>query len=962
VSSGGGFDLICEGTIRTFALPWTLRRQRFSGAEVLHVRSEGSDRFFGISFVTPPSDSSGVPHVLEHCVLNGSRKYPVRDAFNELWRGSLHSYLNAATGPDRTIYYAGSPSPEDFRNILDVYMDLVFNPILDPQRVLLESFHYRPLDTRGRLYASPAGVIFSEMRGSYSDPEEVSSLSIQAAILPDTPYRFDPGGDPSEMHRLRYDDILEYHRRFYRPSNCRFFLHAPEAWEEISPSLAPFLGQSRGPREEGMLPLQRRWRRPRTARTSIPGADRHDGAALNLSWLLGSVSDCGEIALCQLLEDILFSDAGPVCRALLDSGMGTDLSTETGIDVELREAVMTAGLRGCRESSAERVRKLILSEIGKFADGAPDPALIDASLNSLLLRYGERIDELPMRLFLRALRGWTYGASPEGWLDHAESFRKLAEKPDLGSALARAARALLLENPHRLNSRTVPGGRSRRTGLNRIRPDSFGRLKLQHGELEEYAAAPETAENLLTIPRLDPSVLPDRPDFPVLEGFPAGGNRLLVLPADTSGLIYLEAAFEVSCFEEKDQILLPLLGRCLSGMPAPGMAYEQVALGLARLSGGLECDPGCTTEADGSARPWLLVSASAFEDRFAGLVDLLEILLNRDFDDPGRFDRVVSEMFGDVRSDLIPGCDSFARLAAGAGIRPSSMLHELWEGMSQMDLLERLYDSGEASSEIRGRLSPLARDVLCGNRAVFAVSGPSDACSGAAGKVAGLISSLPAGRPAPSLPFHPRRSKKSLIRWNTSVASACLCGPAPLLGDSEAALFTVGTAVLSDGVLYNALRTAGGSYEVSAWHDRISGLLSICSYRDPDPARTLEALRHADRILRESPPTDEDVRLGILAAFAPMVKPMSARGNLRFALFRSMSGITEEVSRDFRAGLKAVTREDIVERYLPLLSKSLESGGLGVVAPRSASPRAIFGGDTDEVELLPNSGRKRRST
>jgi len=953
----GGFQTIGSGLMRTFGQCWALRRHAVSGAEVLFVEGKGEDRFFGFSFVTPPSDSRGVPHVLEHCVLNGSRRYPVRDAFNELWRGSLHSSLNASTGPDRTIYYAGSPSPADFRNILGVYLDLLFDPLLDPRRVALESFHYRPVKSRGGLYASPSGVIYSEMRGSYSDPDEVSSLRIQASILPDTPYRHDPGGDPSDMHRLTYEDILQYHRRFYRPSNCMLFLYAPEPWDELAPLVAPFLGRPDGPREEGLLPLQRRWKRPRSVRIPIPGGDRQDGAALNMSWLLGEVSDSEGTALGQLLEDVLLSDAGPLCLALQDSGLGTDLSTETGVDLEVREAVITAGLRGCRESSAARVRSLVLRSLEEFAGKGPDTELVEASVNNLMTRYSERVEELPMRLFLRALRGWTYGAGPGPWLDHAESVGRLADG-DVGRRLASAARTLLLENPHRLDSRTVPAGRtgSGREKLERLRIEAFESLRERNGELEEYASAAEIPENLSTIPRLDPFSLPDEPRFPPARLGNAGGADILVVPAQGSAMAYMEAAFDVSQFGTDDQMLLPLLGRCLQGMPAPGMPYEKVALALARLSGGLECDllalPG-----PGGAAAWLLLSASGFVDRFEELISFLFMLFGRALDDPDRFDHSVSEMYGDARSDLVPNCDSFARLAAAASVRPSSLLFELWEGMTQVEMLEALYDSPGASARARSLMTPLASRALRRDRALFALSAGEESCPGLEAAIAGLTGSLSSGPPEGPCGFEPRSARKSLIRWNTSVSSACLCGPAPLLRDEDAALFTVGTAVLSDGLLYNELRTAAGAYEVSAWHDRISGVLTVCSYRDPDPARTLDSLRRADRFLRDSPPSEEDVRLGILAAFAPLERPSSTRGNLLSSVFRRISGIDLETSRRFRSDLKKVTREAVMERYLPLLRESIESAGLGVVAPRSASPDAIFGDVGGEVEVFPRKSR-----
>lgn len=951
-----------SGTLPSFGIPWRLFRHGPSGAQVLHVRREDPDRFLGMAFRTPPSDSRGIPHVLEHCVLNGSAKYPVSDAFNELWRGSLHSYLNAATGPDRTIYYAGSPSPEDFRNILGVYFDLVFNPVLDPRRVALESFHYRPFESRGRLYAQPSGVIFSEMRGSYSDPEEVASVALQAAILPDTPYRFDPGGDPRQMHRLSYEDIRAFHSLHYTPGNCRIFLCMPEDSGEACSLVEPFLG-ARGDGPVPAPPLQQRWRRPRTLTAAIPGGDRRDGATVNLSWLLGEVADSEGTALLQVLEEVLLGDAGPICRALLDSGLGTDLSAESGIELELRETFLTAGLRGCRASSAPRVARLIRSELGRFADDPPAASLVDASLNALLFRYSEVVDEFPLRLFLRSLRAWAYDRSPAEWLDHAAALRRLGSSEDLPLRLSAAACDLLLGNSHRLNSVSMPTGRPAGGRITRLRQDDFDRLDRRKSELESYAAKPDEPGILGTIPRLDPALLPSHGPHPEPRTEEVEGARILLLSQPTGGIVYLEAAFDASWIDEREALLLPLLGRCIPGLPAGPLGYPEVATRLGRLSGGLECEPAASTAPSGAARPTMLLSTSAFSGRFGDLAAFIADLLVRPLDDMDRFDRVVSEMYGDARSDMVPNCDSFARLAAGAGARPVGRLYETWEGMTQTEFLEWLYDADSDSAEaVLREVEILRRKIFTRSGLTLAVSAPPEGLEGAFAAASDLVRALPGGGPRQPGEIAAGGARRTLIRWNTSVSSACVCFGAPLVAERDAALFTVGAAVLSDGILYRALRTGGGSYEVSGWHDRISGMMAVCSYRDPDPAASLACFGSAASLLSASPPSDEDVKLGILAAFSPLEKPLSLRGRLRLCLLRSLADIGPEALDGLRRNLKLVTRRDMLDEFVPRLDRALQTAGYAAFTPLRTSARSIFGEDADEVRILPRkvTGWKRK--
>ncbi|NLP05109.1 hypothetical protein GX411_04075 [Candidatus Fermentibacteria bacterium] len=955
---------ISRGLLASFGLPWRMLRDEATGATVLSVQSCDRDFFAGICFRTPAGDSRGIPHVLEHCVLNGSAKYPVRDAFNELWRGSLHSYLNAVTAPDRTLYYIGSPDEGDFHNLLSVYLDLVFDPLLDPVRVSLESFHYVPGVRRGRRLASPSGVVYSEMSGSYSDPDELSAIAIQAAVMPDTPYRHDSGGDPSRMHRLSYEDIVEYHARHYHTGNCLFFVYSPleaaEALAKVAGLIPPRARQGQGAAAE--IPAQRPWGRPRSLRLAVPSG-RGGSLSANVSWLLGEVADSRSMAAWQIVEEILLGDSGVLSRVLIDSRYGADISPETGLDMELRQSLLTVGLRGCAESAARLVRGLVFRTLEKFAGGGPPNGSIEAALNVLMTRYSEKSDEFPLKLFTRALRAWTYGTDPGAWMDHAADIRALAAERDLGRRLAGLVREGLLENPHRLNSLIVPSKPSRGASGTPVRDSVFEKLEMEHSRLREYARSADDPGALAKIPRISlDDIDPEAPDLPLREAA-CSGIPLTLVELPRAGTVHLEVAFDLSVVGSGFQTLVPVAARCLGGMPAGGLSFEELSRRLSSSTGGLDCEPFSFLEgASRRPRAYLILSCSCLSSTVESMTDILETILRRtEMSDEDRFGEIVSEMRIDLESDMVPCCDVFSRLAASAFVGGSAALGDCWEGMPQHNLLEALSGSAEARRDAAGEVGRILSDMI-GAGAVRLVAGADpgllDRVSSAVKTLAGALRHRLDSRYA-----EPPKSSPGavVIRWDTSVGSACISGPAPLFAEADAGLCTAGSTLLADGILYNALRTAGGSYEVSAWHDRLSGILSLCSYRDPDPPRTLRFLENLPDRFAETPLSEEDVRLAVISSFAQIEKPLSHRTLVRHAMVRGLTGLRRGDFSAFRRSLLSVDSTSIRDRFPGILEACLSNGGAAAFVPRWMDPCTVFPG-RDSIAVLPRrngNGRNR---
>lgn len=955
---------IASGVLLSFGLPWRMLRDEATGATVLSVQSDDRDCFAGICFRTPAEDSRGIPHVLEHCVLNGSARYPVRDAFNELWRGSLHSYLNAVTAPDRTLYYVGSPHERDFRNLLSVYLDLVFDPLLDPARVSLESFHYVPGVRRGRRLASPSGVVYSEMRGSYSDPDELSAMAIQAAVMPDTPYRHDSGGDPSRMHRLSHEDIVRYHARHYHTGNCLFFVYSPmdaaDALSTVTGLLPPRAVRLRG--ESAEIPLQRSWGRPRSLRLAVPSG-RGGQLSANVSWLLGEVADSRRTAAWQIVEEMLLGESGVLSRALIDSRYGSDVSPETGLDLELRQSLLTVGLRGCAESAARLVRGLVFRTLEEFAVAGPPAGAVGAALNALMTRYAEKSEEFPLKLFTRALRAWTYGADPGAWMDHSADLDALAAERDLGRMLAGMVRSGLLDNPHRLNSLIVPSRPSRGASGAPVRDSVFERLEMEHSKLRKYAESPDDPVALARIPRLSLDDMDaEAPEIPMREE-DCAGTPLALVDLPRARTVHLEIAFDLSAVDGGLQSLVPLAARCLGGLPAGGLAFEELSRLLCSVTGGLDCEPlSFLDAASRKPRAFLVLSCSCLAGTVERMMNVLETVLCRtELSDEDRFDEIVSEMRADLASDMVPCCDVFSRLAASAYAGGSAALVDCWEGMPQHALLDNLSGSAEAR---RGAAREVGRilSATIGAGAVRMVVGADPGLLPAVSSAAEDLARALRHRGAPGYAQLPQSSPSSVvIRWDTSVGSACISGPAPLFTGSDAAVCTAGSTLLADGLLYNALRTAGGSYEVSAWHDRLSGTLSLCSYRDPDPPRTLRFLESLPERLADTPVTEEDARLAVISSFAQIEKPLHHRTAVRHAMVRGLTGLRRSDYSAFRRSLLSVDSTRLRDRLPGILEACLSGGGEAAFVPRWMDPGIVFPG-RDSVAVLPRrngNGRNR---
>ena len=977
--AGGGFpgyEVLSRRSLPEYRAEGTLLRHAETGCEVLHLAAADTENLFAFCFTTPPADDTGVSHIIEHSVLSGSRRFRVKEPFSVLMKGSMHTFLNALTYPDRTVYPAASCNRTDFFNLMTVYADAVFYPLLRPETFMQEAWRLEETGTDGSLRF--AGVVYNEMKGAYSSPDSVVSEWISRSLFPDTPYAHDSGGDPSQIPSLTLEAARAFHARYYHPSNCRIFLYGdiPLA-ETLSFLEGNYLGGFRATRVDSTLPLQVSWQTPRRLQKTFPvkpGTPPAGRSSVTVSWMLPAVTDTVEIVTHEVLSELLVESAGsPLRKALVDSGLGEDLSPASGLETDVKQMAFTVGLRGTEADREAAVEKLVLDCCAGLARDGLDPVLVQSMMNRVEFRHREIKGgggPYALRLMGRALRGWVHGADPFASLGFdaamAELKRRMASRPRyLEEYLQRG----LVANPHRLTLVVTPdaGQEARDTAAESARlaamvdpltPAQKEAVLRDARAFKQYQLASDPAEEVARIPSLKRSDIPTEVErIPRQDTRTRGGVPLALHDIFTNEIVYLDLVFPTPGLAPESSLLLPLFGRAVTGMGLPGVPYDRVALELFRLTGGFSAslDAGGIAGRPQEFGQFLFFRTRClrpFLEEAAGLVSRL--LAEADFRDLSRLRDILLELRNDMKSALIPGGHQFAMLRAASMISESVAREEQWRGVTQLLFLDGIARSldrelprvAEALEGIRSQL--LVRPLLSANAtaasAVFpeieaAVDALAGRLPGAASGGTGAVRSVAAaggGSRAGNGAGGPRAESLVASASVGYVARAMpgfryehpLNGPVAVLGH-----------LLSTGYLWEKVRMEGGAYGAFSYPRNMDGLFLLGSYRDPNIVSTLQAFREGLRVMESGPLDPGEVDKAVIGTVGREDRPMDPGEKGFVSLQRTLHGITDEARQARRTSLLSVDRRGISEAARGLIQE-FERGFTAVIASRASLAEA----------------------
>jgi hypothetical protein len=821
-----------------------------SGAELFLLRSPGDrEKLFAATFRTPPTDSTGVPHILEHCVLCGSGKFPLKDPFMELVKTSMATYINAITFDDRTVYPCASLIGRDFFNLVDVYMDAVFHPLLTRESFMQEGHR---LDLLPNGLASRMGVVYSEMRGAYADPDDYLERKLRTLMFPDSTYGHCSGGEPDHIPLLTYEAFLEFHRKHYHPSNSCLFVMA-----DIPPvEITDFLGERlKGFQENSdVFPITTEpgFIGPVSGEYPIPGS-RRAGSTVLRAWLLGYCDDPVETMAISLLDDILLdSDAAPLREALVGSGLGTGLGP-SGYDCDITRPTFTAGLRGVRKENFEAVFDLVGKTLELCASGLDphDTQNLIHRKELFLRRIGQRWSHGIMDATVKA---WTHGRNPLDELEeerHLDDLReRLRENPRY---LEELIQRYFIENTQRVDAVFTPdpGHFSRlarnRSNTARLEGKNLDReardsLKRQSEELRVHQETMDPPEVLATLPTLGLTDIPEEPA--VLRWHheqKAPGIHLLTVPAFTNGVCHINLSLGIAHIPERDLPLAQLVAETVCSVGADSLSYQEASREEMACSGGISSGIGSyePLSAAGTTHPVISFNASCLASDLPRFLEILgKRLLSPALTDSARVMDVGREVKSGIHARFLESAGSFAGLEAAAALRG---------GMEVVRRLKGLAMARETCRAVSGKPLTLSRRIWgIWNRiiekapVVLSWAGPEEyapVLEDFLGRLSGQS----------RLPLSPIGFSREALSPFTGIVTdsdvACTAGAFPGREPVDPAfepLFVLMT-LLGNGPLWSQIRGRLGAYGVSSW--AAPGLLLFNTYRDPAPPESLAVMR-----------------------------------------------------------------------------------------------------------------------
>ncbi|MEZ4598399.1 MAG: insulinase family protein [Syntrophotaleaceae bacterium] len=926
-----------------------------TGARMVHLDCEDDNNLFGVGFRTTPEDSTGVAHILEHTALCGSRRYPVRDPFFSMLKRSLNTFMNALTSSDWTLYPFSSQNETDFYNLMDIYLDAAFFPLLRERDFRQEGHRVEFAEPENP--ESPLtfkGVVYNEMKGAMADPGSLLHRRLTHALYPTTTYGFNSGGEPENILDLTHEELKAFHGRYYHPSNAWFFTYGNLP---LSGHLAVIEEQAlkhfQSLQVDSEVPAERRYTEPRRFEGSFPvdpGEPMNNRSMVQVAWLTCPISDSFQrLAMTLLSQLLLGNSAAPLYKALLDSGLGQNLAPGTGYHDDNRETYFAAGLQGTDPDKVEEIECLVLATLEQVASTGFKDEQIEAAIHQLEFSHREVVgDQYPYALLLlmRMMGPWLHDGDPVSPLLLDDNLAKLRQELADGPFFSELIRSQLLENGHRVTLLLAPDAaqkeREERQVAARLAALEAGLDERARQEIvaraRELQEAQEAEENLDCLPTLQLSDIPaeERPVTWELEQ--EADVPVYWFNQPTNGIAYFAANLELNDLPRDLLPHVPLFCSLLPKIGAAGYSYLEMAERITAATGGVHVDAGVLSNPFSLDQYQLSIeirSKALLRNRDRMFDILSDICRSPDFTDLKRLHTVINQVKTSLENSVPGSGHSYAARAAAAALSPGNRLREEWGGLHLIRQIKSVAArSPEQLGELADKLQQLARLAFASMRLRCAVTAEREAFADIRPSLERFFGALAADRSRENSPVAELPLLQRAVGWAAPVPVSYVARVFPTvpLTHPDSAGLMVLAKLLRSGYLHREVREKGGAYGGMANFDAHKGLLSMLSYRDPHLLRTLDVYRGAAEWAASGRYGEEDIREAILAVFSNLDRPLSPGGKGHRDFEDQLQGVTREMRKIFRERVLAVDRAHLMELAEGYLLQRWAEGAVAVVS------------------------------
>ncbi len=963
-----GFELLREERIAELQTVARIYRHVQTGAELLSMENEDENKVFGIAFRTPPTDSTGIAHIMEHAVLGGSQKYPLKEPFVQLIKGSLKTFLNAMTYPDKTVYPVASTNLQDFYNLVNVYIDAVFHPLITPHHLAQEGWHYELEKVDAPL--AYKGVVYNEMKGAYSSPDSLLYRQSSRSLFPDNAYGFDSGGDPAEIPDLTYEQFKTFHATYYHPSNARIFFYGNDDPAERLRLLDERLQGFTQIAVNGAVELQPAFAEPKRfvypyGVAADAGADKKSMVQLN--WLLPENNDPDLImGLTMLSYAILGMAASPLRKKLMDAGLGEDL-TGGGLSTGRRQMTFAVGLKGVDPAAVDKVEPLILDAISELARTGVDPEMIEAAINTIEFSLRENnTGSYPrgLSLFFRVLSTWLYERDPLMLLAYEAPLAALKARIKADNSYwQQLLQTYLLENAHRTtvtlepdpqyNQRLEEAEKARLTAARAQMTAQDLRQAIEETKtLKQLQARQDDPAALDALPMLTRNDLDKEVKTIPLDVSKAGDAQFLYHDLFTNGILYLDLGFNLHALRQALLPYLHLFGRALTEMGTEREDFVRLQQRIGQKTGGIWHS---ALVGKGRNQPqtstWFLVSGKATVAQTGELLAILrDILLTVKLDDRERFRQIALKAKARNEAGLVPSGHSVVAGRLRAAFTEADWVDEEMGGVNYLFFLRRLvHEIEEDWPTVLAKLEEVRQTLL--NRTGMICNATLDAenWQKVRPQLEAFMAELPAGDPAyPGWAPTFDRSNEGLIvtaQVNYVGKGANLYE----LGYRYHGSVNVITNFIRTGWLWDKVRIQGGAYGAYSSFSRQSGVLTFLSYRDPNLLDTLAVYDQTAHMLRTVELSDQELTRNIIGAIGAMDAYQLPDAKGHTSMVRYLFGESDAERQQIRNEILGTTVADF--RAFADVLESVKTQGTVVVMGSQNALEAVNAERNDWLKL-----------
>ena len=944
------YEILDEHRVEDVQSDGFILRHKKSGARIAILSNNDDNKVFYIGFRTPPEDETGVPHIIEHTTLCGSKKFPVKDPFIELAKGSLNTFLNAMTYPDKTVYPVASCNDQDFKNLMDVYLDAVFNPNITKYEEIFkqEGWHYELTGKDDELKIN--GVVYNEMKGAYSSPDEVLSSQIYRSLFPDNTYSKDSGGNPEYIPKLTYEAYLDFYHKYYHPSNSYIYLYGDmdvvERLEWLDKEYLSLYDYKKVNSEINKQPAFDKIKNVEAQYSITMDDSQENKTYLSYNRVVGDTLDEMLYQAFDVLDYALVSSPGaPVKQALIDAGIGDDVYGS--YDAGILQPVFSFVAKNANASQADEFESIIENTLKEVVKTGINKEALLAGINSSEFKFREAdFGQFPKGLLfgLNCLDSWLFDdMKPFIHLECLGTFAKLRKAVDT-DYFEKLIQEYLLDNTHGSSVTVKPKrglGNEREEALAKelsdykasLSDEEIKKLIEDTEHLKKYQEEPSSDENLRKLPMLTRADMKKNAmPFSNIED-ELSDVKVVRHDIESNGIDYISFLFDAGDFAQSELGYLGLFTNALGLVSTEKYSYTDLANATNIYTGGIST--GTASHPDIKDRNnfvfKLEVKLKVLEKNLDKALELMEqMLLTSDFTDTKRLGELVAQIKARLQANLSSSGHLVAAMRSMSSFSRYALYQDELKGIAFYRSICRIEkELSESPKSVSDKLAAIAKKLFARNRMLISFTGNNEAYGNAKPSlekvIAGFDKMSAIGNQAE---VHFNTAKEAFIDAS-QIQYVAKTGDFICEGYEYTGALRLLRIILSYDYLWINVRVKGGAYGCMNTFLR-SGESYFVSYRDPNLSDTLDVYDRIPEYIKSFSPDERDMTKYIIGTFSALDTPMNPEAKGSRSLSAYLEGITYEQIQKERNEILNAQPEDI-RRLADLVEAVLKKDSICVI-------------------------------